>query len=130
MNFKPVIPFSLSISLNLRLLFQFHNCYDFFYIKSYAINPKIIYCADLEALPNILQKKYSLLRDLDKSLQGMFRAKNNRFLLFIKSMFLSYLPSLVFSVDLRFDNIPLIDRIDESRDSYSGFWLLRGRLDS
>lgn len=28
--------------------------------------------ADLELLPNILQKKYALLRDLDKSLQGAF----------------------------------------------------------
>lgn len=26
---------------------------------------------DLESLPNILQKKYALLRDLDQSLQGM-----------------------------------------------------------
>ncbi|KAL1548326.1 PHD finger protein ing1 [Salvia divinorum] len=26
--------------------------------------------ANIEALPNILQRKYTLLRDLDKSLQG------------------------------------------------------------
>ncbi|GKV19466.1 hypothetical protein SLEP1_g29727 [Rubroshorea leprosula] len=26
---------------------------------------------DLESLPNILQKKYALIRDLDKSLQGI-----------------------------------------------------------
>jgi hypothetical protein len=79
---------------------------DCFFFEVMPVNPKMICCADLEALPNILQKKYSLLRDLDKSLQGMLRAKNNRALLFIKSLFLSYLPSLVLSVDLRFDKIP------------------------
>lgn len=32
--------------------------------------PPFSCAADLEALPNILQKKYALLRDLDKSLEG------------------------------------------------------------
>ncbi|CAN1242692.1 PHD finger protein ING1, partial [Linum perenne] len=34
--------------------------------------------ADLESLPNILQKKYALLRDLDKSLQGIQRQNEER----------------------------------------------------
>lgn len=28
---------------------------------------------DLDVLPNMLRKKYALLRDLDKSLQGMLK---------------------------------------------------------
>ncbi|KAA3485482.1 PHD finger protein ING1-like [Gossypium australe] len=34
--------------------------------------------ADLEALPNILQKKYALMRDLDKSLQEIVRQNEQR----------------------------------------------------
>ncbi|XP_048140190.1 PHD finger protein ING1 isoform X3 [Rhodamnia argentea] len=34
--------------------------------------------ADLEALPNILQKKYALLRDLDKSLEDLKRQNEQR----------------------------------------------------
>lgn len=34
--------------------------------------------ANLELLPNILQKKYALLRDLDKSLQGVLRQNEQR----------------------------------------------------
>ncbi|XP_021726842.1 PHD finger protein ING1-like [Chenopodium quinoa] len=34
--------------------------------------------ANLELLPNILQKKYALLRDLDKSLQGILRQNEQR----------------------------------------------------
>ncbi|XP_021291076.1 PHD finger protein ING1 [Herrania umbratica] len=34
--------------------------------------------ADLEALPNILQKKYALMRDLDKSLQAIVRQNEQR----------------------------------------------------
>ncbi|KMT18247.1 hypothetical protein BVRB_2g024140 isoform A [Beta vulgaris subsp. vulgaris] len=35
--------------------------------------------ANLELLPNILQKKYALLRDLDKSLQDILRQNGQRF---------------------------------------------------
>ena len=31
----------------------------------------MLHYTDLESLPGILQKKYALLRDLDRSLQGM-----------------------------------------------------------
>lgn len=34
--------------------------------------------ADLEALPNILQKRYALMRDLDKSLQEIVRQNEQR----------------------------------------------------
>ncbi|KAI7740043.1 hypothetical protein M8C21_006219 [Ambrosia artemisiifolia] len=34
--------------------------------------------ASLEPLPNILQRKYALLRDLDKSLQGVQRQNEQR----------------------------------------------------
>lgn len=40
----------------------------------------IIVCqfsTDLDSLPGILQKKYALLRDLDKSLQGMSLSGSN-----------------------------------------------------
>ncbi|GLT33016.1 hypothetical protein SLA2020_076390 [Shorea laevis] len=34
--------------------------------------------ANLESLPNILQKKYALIRDLDKSLQEIVRQNEQR----------------------------------------------------
>lgn len=37
---------------------------------NYALTYDCAPLADLDSLPHILQKKYSLLRDLDKSLQG------------------------------------------------------------
>jgi hypothetical protein len=38
-------------------------------LNDMGLNPVPIY-ADLDSLPSILQKKYALLRDLDKRLQG------------------------------------------------------------
>ncbi|KAE8124633.1 hypothetical protein FH972_019499 [Carpinus fangiana] len=42
-----------------------------------GLNPVPIY-ADLDSLPSILQKKYALLRDLDKSLQDIQRQNEHR----------------------------------------------------
>lgn len=59
-----------------------------FYIKSLnLILNWFAFCTDLESLPNILQKKYALLRDLDKSLQGgpsLLCKLNHRLIIIIK----------------------------------------------
>ena len=47
------------------------------FVLNYADASSCLFCCwkDIEALPNIIQRKYALLRDLDKSLQGMSHQK-------------------------------------------------------
>jgi len=52
--------------------------------------------ADLDSLPVILQKKYALLRDLDKSLQGNFNFNFKVLFIYLEPVFIFFFFSLIF----------------------------------